>query len=204
MKIDVENLDYKEKHDVLMGCILPRPIAFVSTVGEDGVLNVAPFSCFAPLSSQIPHVGIGIGTYRDGRKKDTLTNIRFSKDFVVGLVNEELAEAMNKAATDWPIEVDEFKETGLTPAKADLVNASLVAESPINMECRLKQIIDLGDATMGSDFIIGQVLRIHIKDEFYSDGEIQMSKLKAVGRLGADLYCRTGDIFEMKRPHFSK
>jgi len=204
MKIDPANLDYKDTHDLLMGCIAPRPIAFVSTVGKDGVFNVAPFSLFTPVSNRPPLVGLGIGTYRDGRKKDTLLNIQSSKEFVINIVSESLAEAMNKAATDWPIEVDEFKEAGLTPVRADIVKAPLLGESAINMECRLKQIIDVGDEARSSSFVIGQVLRVHVKDELYVNDEIQISKLKVIGRLGAELYCRTSDIFEMKRPYTLK
>jgi len=204
MKIDPTNLDYKDTHDLLMGCIAPRPIAFVSTVGKDGVFNVAPFSLFTPIFNQPTLVGLGIGTYRDGRKKDTLLNIQSSKEFVINIVSESLAEAMNKAATDWPIEVDEFKEAGLTPVRADIVKAPLLGESAINMECRLKQIIDVGDETRSSSFVIGQVLRVHVKDELYVNDEIQISKLKVIGRLGAELYCRTSDIFEMKRPYTLK
>jgi flavin reductase (DIM6/NTAB) family NADH-FMN oxidoreductase RutF len=204
MIIDLADLDHKESHDLLVGCVVPRPIAFVSTVGVDGVFNVAPFSFFSPLSTQPPLVGFGIGVYRDGRKKDTLVNIQSSGEFVISVVHEDLAEAMNKASTDWPIEISEFEKTGLTPVKADRVKAPLVGESPINMECHLKQIIDVGDAMRRSDFVIGEVLRVHIKDEFFSDGEVQMAKLKAIGRLGAELYCRTTDIFEMKRPYILK
>jgi flavin reductase (DIM6/NTAB) family NADH-FMN oxidoreductase RutF len=204
MKIDLKDLDYKETHEVMVGCIVPRPIAFVSTIDESGVYNVAPYSYFSPLSNRPPLVGIGIGTYRDGRQKDTLLNIQSSKEFVINLVHEELADAMNRASTDWPIDVDEFKEVGLTAVKADLVKAPMVAESPVNMECHLREIIDVGDETRRSDFVVGEVLRVHIKDDIYVDGEIQMSKLMAIGRLGAELYCRTRDIFEMKRPYTLK
>lgn len=200
MKIDLTNLDYKDSHELLVSAIVPRPIAFVSTAGKDGVFNVAPFSFFSPISCKPALVGLGIGTRRDGRKKDTLVNIEFSRDFVINVVTETLAEAVNQASADYASDVDEFKEVGLTPVKADMVKSPMVAESPINMECRLVQILEVGDATRSSSFIIGEVVRVHIKDDLYINGEIQGSAFKTIGRLGAELYCRTTDLFEMKRP----
>ena len=131
MKIDPANLGWKDAHELLVGAVVPRPIAFVSTVGEDGVFNVAPFSFFAGVSVKPMLVGVSFGTRRDGSKKDTLVNIEFSKDFVVGVVTEELAEAMNQSSADYPIDVDEFQEVGLTPAKSDLVKSPMIAESPV-------------------------------------------------------------------------
>ncbi len=201
MKIDPANLDWREAHDLLAGAVVPRPIALVSTVGEDGVFNVAPFSFFAAICPKPMLVGFSPSWKRDGRKKDTLVNIEFSKDFVINVVTETLAEPMNQASYPYPSDVDEFKETGLTPVKADIVKSPMVAESPVNMECRLVQILEFGDAPRPSSFIIGEVVRIHIKDELYSNGAIQMSELKAIARMGGDLYCRTTGIFEMKRPY---
>ncbi len=200
MKIDPSNLNWEELHELLVGAVVPRPIAFVSTVGEDGVFNVAPFSFFAAMSMRPMLVGFTSIRKRDGQKKDTLVNSEFSKDFVVNVVTETLAQAMNQTATSYPSNVDEFKEAGLTPVKADIVKSPMVAESPINMECRLLQILEFGDLPRISSFIIGEVVRFHIKDELYVNNEIQMSELKAIARMGGQLYCRTTDIFEMTMP----
>lgn len=200
MKIDPANLDYKERHDLLAGVVVPRPIAFVSTIGKNGVYNLAPFSFFAPVSVKPALVGFSVGTRRDGKKKDTLANIEFSKDFVINVVPEALAQRMNQTAKDYPSDVSEFKEAGLTPVKADIVRPPMVAESPINMECRLVRILEFGQSPRFSSFIIGEVMLVHVKDELYANGEIQMPGLKAIARMGGDLYCRTTDIFEMKRP----
>jgi flavin reductase (DIM6/NTAB) family NADH-FMN oxidoreductase RutF len=188
MKIDPATLDRKNAHDVMVGAALPRPIAFISTVGESGIYNLAPYSFFIPLSAKPAIVGVGIGRKRDGKKKDTLVNIEFSKDFVINVVTESLAEAMNQTAGEYP------------PEKADLVKAPMVAESPVRMECRLLQILEYGEFPGIHNFVIGEVIRVHVKDEFWTDGEIQSSRLKTVGRMGGDLYCRTTDLFEMKRP----
>jgi flavin reductase (DIM6/NTAB) family NADH-FMN oxidoreductase RutF len=200
MKIDPANLDRKSAHDILVGSVLPRPIAFISTLGEDGVYNLAPYSFFIPVSMRPVLVGIGIGRKRDGSKKDTLVNIEWGKDFVVNLVTEALAEAMNQTAGEYPKEVDEFQVAGLTPIKSDRVKSPRVAESPVNMECRLHQVLGFGDAPRLNEFVLGEVLQIHVKDEYWVNGEIQSTKLKAIGRMGGDFYSRTTDLFEMKRP----
>ncbi len=200
MKIDPANLDRKSAHEIMVGSALPRPIAFVSTIGPDGVYNLAPFSFFIPMSVKPAIVGVGIGRKGDGKEKDTLVNIEFSKEFVINLVTEEMAEAMNQTSGEYPSHVDEFKEAGLTPVKADLVKAPRVAESPVNMECRLLQVLEFGEFPRINTFVIGEVIRVHVKDEFWRNGEILSSKLKAIGRMGGDLYCRTRDVFEMKRP----
>lgn len=200
MKIDPKDLDYREVHQMLISTIVPRPIALVSTIGENGIFNLAPFSNFATMSMKPCLVHISIGRKRDGQKKDTLVNIELSKDFVVNIVNEALVKAMSQSSTDYPSDVDEFKEVGLTPVKADIVKSPMIAESPVNMECRLVQIMEFGDLPRRTSIVIGEVVRVHIKDGLYVDNLIQMSTLKAVGRLGGDLYCRMGDTFEMERP----
>jgi flavin reductase (DIM6/NTAB) family NADH-FMN oxidoreductase RutF len=197
MKIILADLNKRESHELLLSAILPRPIALVSTVGEDGVFNVAPFSCFAPAGLKPALVCLQIGWKRDGQKKDTLKNIEFSKDFVVNVVDETLAKAMHEASTEYPSDVDEFKEVGLTALKSDLVKAPRVAESPVNMECKLVRIWEFGEVSTGGHLIIGEVMLAHIKDELWAVDKIDIYKLKVIGRLGGDLYCRTRDMFEM-------
>jgi flavin reductase (DIM6/NTAB) family NADH-FMN oxidoreductase RutF len=109
MKIDPKDLDWKDAHELLLSAVVPRPIAFVSTIGPDGVYNLAPFSLFAPMSIKPCVVGVGIGGKRDGGKKDTLVNIEFAKDFVVSIVTDDLAQAMNQSSKEYPSNVDEFR-----------------------------------------------------------------------------------------------
>jgi len=199
MKLNPANLNKRDLYKFFVTAIIPRPIAFVSTISENGVFNLAPFSFFAPLCSKPAIVGLGIGRKKDGQKKDTLRNIEFSKDFVINVVTETLAEAMNQASVEYPSDVDEFKEVGLKPVKADLVKAPMVAESPINMECKLVQILEFGESHTGGHVVMGEVVLIHVKDELWAGSHIDISDLKAIGRLGEDLYCRTTDTFEMKR-----
>lgn len=201
MKINPRDLNWHRAHELLTCVVTPRPIAFVSTVDKDGVYNLAPYSYFSPICSLPMIVGFSQGRKSKGEKKDTLLNIEFSKEFVINIVTETLANPMVKTAKAFPIHIDEFKEVGLTPIKADLVKPPMVAESPINMECRLMQILEFGVAPKKSNFIIGEVVRVHIKDEFIVKDQIQPLKLKVIGRLGGEgrSYCRTTDLFEIER-----
>ncbi len=199
MKIDPATLDVRTAHGLLVGTVVPRPIAFVSTISADGVFNVAPFSFFGVVAVKPMLIGFDANWRRDGQKKNTIVNIESARDFVVNVVNEDLAEAMMKAAETYPSRVDKFKEATLTPVKADIVKSPMVGESPINMECRLIRILEFGDAPGVSSFIIGEVVRVHIRDELYVNNEVDMHQLKAIARMGGELYCRTRDIFEMKR-----
>ena len=117
MNIDLTILNWQDSHELLASAIIPRPIAFVSTVDEDGIFNLAPFSCCIPVAVKPALVGLGIGSRRDGSLKDTILNIEFSREFVIAVVTEALAEAMNQTSADYASDVDEFKEVGLTPVK---------------------------------------------------------------------------------------
>lgn len=200
MKIYPTDLNRRDAHELMMSAVLPRPIAFVSTIGEDGVFNLAPFSCFAPMGMKPTIVALELSYRRDGRKKDTLKNIEFSKDFVVNVVDESYADAMNQASADYPSDVDEFKEVGLTAVKSDLVKSPRLKESPVNMECKLVQILNFGEVPTGNSVVLGEVILVHVKDELWAGDQIDLSKWKPVARLGGDLYCRIKDVFEMKRP----
>jgi flavin reductase (DIM6/NTAB) family NADH-FMN oxidoreductase RutF len=199
-KVIPANLSKRDSHELLMSAILPRPIAFVSTIGKDGIFNVAPFSCFSPISMKPPLVCLQISRRRDGQKKDTLRNIEFTQDFVVNAVDESMAEAMNQASADYPSDVDEFKEVGLTAVKSELVKAPRVAESQISMECKLVQILEFGEVLTRSHVVIGEVILVHIQEGLWSGDQIDICKWKPIGRLGGQLYCRVTDRFEMKRP----
>ena len=200
MKFDPQELSIKDCHELLVCAVLPRPIAFVSTIGANGVYNLAPFSYFTVLSSKPAILGFGIGSKRDGGKKDTLANVEFTGDFVINVVTEELANAMNLTSGEYPPEVDEFQEAGLTAVPGDQVKSPRVAESPINIECKLKQILKFGEAPKVNSFVIGEALRIHVKEDLLWGNIAKADRLKAIGRMGEDLYCRTQDLFEMKRP----
>ena len=200
MKLDPKAMDFRDLHHLLAGAVVPRPIALVSTIGENGVYNVAPLSSISIACVKPPMVSFSLSTRRrqNGEKKDTLRNIEFRKEFVVNVpVVESMAEAMNLAGTEYPGHVSEFKETGLTAVMAERVHAPMVAESPVNFECRLVQILEFGEHPSISSLIIGEVIMAHVKDEFYANGELQSNQMHAVGRM-LEPYCRTRDTFDFK------
>jgi flavin reductase (DIM6/NTAB) family NADH-FMN oxidoreductase RutF len=120
---------------------------------------------------------------------------------VINVVNEALAEVMNQSSAEYPSDVDEFREVGRNPLKGDLVVAPMVAESPVNLECKLSDIMEFGEVPTGGHMVIGEVVLVHVKNELWTGDQIEASKLKTIGRLGGELYCRTTDTFEMRRPY---
>ena len=202
MKIDPANLNQQESHHLLTDIVMPRPIAWVSTVDEQGVFNLAPFSAYSMVSSRPMVVSFSVGIKRDGQKKDTLRNIELTGEFVINVVTKELAEKMNITSANYPGDISEFEKAELTPMKADIVKAPMVAESPVSMECRVIQSIDIGKPLPSYSLIIGEVLCIHIQDKFYDSQTRGLSGLRAIARLGGerDMYCLGQDTFEMERP----
>ena len=179
----------------MIGIVVPRPIAFVSTVGNGGAFNVAPFSYFNAITNKPPLIGISI-TNRAGEPKDTLRNIQGAGDFVVNVVNESLLERVVHASGEWAKDVDEFRLTGLTPVKSDLVQSPRVGESPVSLECRLFRIVELGD----SFFTVGEIVRAHVAEDVLTDGRVDVEKLKPVGRLGGDGYSIVRNVIHYARP----
>jgi flavin reductase (DIM6/NTAB) family NADH-FMN oxidoreductase RutF len=161
--------------------------------------NAAPFSFFNAFSGEPPVVGIGIGSHSPSRAKDTRANILETRQFVVNLVSESNAEAMNITAIEFGSSVDELEQAGLTPVPSTLVKPPRIAESPVAMECELMQIVDLGETGL----VLGRVLAMHIHDEMVLDAEkhyIDTPKLKLLGRMhGRGWYARTSNLFDMPR-----
>lgn len=198
MKIETANLKQQELHELLGSTIVPLPIALISTIGQDGTHNAAPFSFVAPLCSKPPIICVSIGM-RQGQKKDTLRNIEFTHDFVVNVVDEDLMRQAIQASANYPFGVDEIKEVGLTAIKSEKVQSPRIAEAKVSLECRLVKELELIEGQGLRAVVFGEVVVAHIKDEVLVGGKVEPSRLKAVGRVGNDRYCRTGDIFEMKR-----
>src|SRR3984893_269797 len=155
--------DYRNIYKLMVGAIVPRPIAFVSTISPNGIRNLAPFSFFTGISANPPVICFcPMVRGSDSSRKDTLRNIEAVREFVVNVVSEEFAEQMNACSAEFPPEVDEFEASGLTPVSSDLVKPPRVKESHINMECRLLQIVDVSAKPLGGSLVIGEVLRFHI------------------------------------------
>jgi flavin reductase (DIM6/NTAB) family NADH-FMN oxidoreductase RutF len=201
MIIDPEKQSFGENHKLMIGSIVPRPIAFVSTVSSDGRKNLAPFSYFNGVCSNPPTVMFAPGRRGyDGLTKDTLNNICETEQFVINIVSEEIGEKMVACATDFPPDVDEFEVSGLTPKGSVKVEPPLVAESKVSFECELNQIVEIGDGGAGAGFvIIGTILMFHIDDDVYSEGRIDLETLKPIGRLAGNSYSHIRDTFDIVR-----
>lgn len=201
MIVDPKEHRFQDIHKLMIGSIIPRPIAFVSTLSLDGIRNLAPFSYFNGVCSNPPTIMFAPSRRGySGETKDTLNNIRNTEEFVVNIVSENYTEQMVACSTDFDPEVDEFDVSGLTPVSSNIVTPPRVKESLINFECQLNQIVEIGDGTAGSGFIvIGTVVLFHIDDEVIDDGHIKLDKLKPVGRLAGNAYVRIRDIFEVVR-----
>ncbi|MGC2659726.1 MAG: flavin reductase family protein [Bryobacteraceae bacterium] len=210
LRIDPSAHEYRNIYKLMVGAIVPRPIAFVSTKSAAGVLNLAPFSYFSACSSNPPCVLFtATGRSGSGSAKDTVTNIRATQEFAVNVVSEQMAMQMNATSADFPPDVDEFDVSGLTPIQSELIQAPRVAESYIQMECRLVQTVRVGEDIGGGTIVIGEVLLFHIDDSVLAHPQrdlftIDPSRLRAIGRMGGSTYVRTGDRFEIERPVYHK
>lgn len=195
----------EDTYKLMIGLIVPRPIAFVSTLDPQGVRNLAPFSYFTACSTNPPVICF-CAAVRSGPRpqKDTLRNIEATGEFVVNIVSEDFAEKMNATSAEAPPEIDEFILAGLTPVASDLVKPPRVAESRIHLECRLRQLVPVSDKPGGGTLILGDVLRFHFQDDLLDGFKIDPDKLKAIGRMGGPTYCRTRDHFDMPRPTWNE
>ena len=198
MTVDPAITPPRDVYKLLIGSVVPRPIAFVSTVSPEGVRNLAPFSFFNAICGDPPTICFST-SFREPRK-DTYLNMKATGEFVVNIVSEEIAEKMNLTSGEYPNGVDEFAVSGLTAVPSDLVRPPRVKESHVNMECRLVQIIDVSTRPGGGSLIIGEVIRFHVDDAIVDNFRIDPGKLRATGRMGGNEYSRTRDRFEMIRP----
>lgn len=199
--INPQELSVKENYKFLTGSIIPRPIAFVTTLSSDGVLNAAPFSYFNALTSDPPLIAISVGR-KDGIQKDTSRNAEELGEFVVHIPDETYINAVNLTAANLEPDQSEVELTNLTKAQSVKVGVPGIAESKIRMECIVEQIIPLGGTQdkPSTDLLIGRVVHYHISDELYQNGRIDADKLKPVGRLAGTNYVKLGETFSLERP----
>lgn len=200
MTFDFERLDPREGYRLLVSTVVPRPIALVTTLSKQGGVNAAPFSFFNVVGSDPPVVVLGIESGEGGFVKDTARNIRESREFVVNLVTEKIADRMSICAVDFAAGVDELEESGLTAAPASSVKVPRILESPVSLECREMMTIALGP---GNSLVVGNVVAMQIDDDFYQREarRVRTAEMALVGRMhGSDWYTRTSDLFRMKLP----
>ncbi len=185
-------------YKLLIGSVVPRPIAFVSTVSAEGVYNLAPFSFFNVICAEPPTVCFSTGFRVPA--KDTLTNVLATREFAVNIVSEQIAEQMNVTSGEYPHGVSEFELSGLTPVASDLIKAPYVAESLVNMECKLVQAVEVSTRPRGGTLIIGEVVRFHVAEAIVANFRVDPDQLRAIGRMGGNEYTQTRDRFVMVRP----
>ena len=200
MVIDPKSTEPFNIYKLLIGSILPRPIAFVSTMGADGIYNLAPFSFFTAVSANPPCIAFAPMLSLAAKRKDTLNNAERLGEFVVNVVSEDIVRQMNETSAEFPPEVDEFEVSGLTPVPSDLVAVPRVKESHIAMECKLRQVVEMSSLPLGGSLVIGEVVRFHIDDEYFNDYRIDVDKLRPIGRMAGFTYTRTNDRFDLVRP----
>ncbi len=207
MIVDVGQIDSESLYKILIGSILPRPIAWVSTVSKERVSNLAPFSFFTVASADPPILCFSPANKEasiDGEvvavPKDTLSNIRQTEEFVVNIVSRQLAEKMVQSSGEYPSAVSEFDAVGLTPLASRMVSAPRVGESLINIECRLYQILEFGHHPGAGNLVLGRILCIHLDESVYKNGKVDLDILQPVGRLGGNQYCPVSERFEISRP----
>lgn len=201
MILHPQDLAPLEIYKLLIGMIVPRPIALVGTISPDGIHNLAPYSFFTGVSADPPVVCFAPSRKPAGdHRKDTLRNVETTGVFTVNIVSEFFAEKMNLSSAELPPEQSEFDYSGLTPQQATQISAPLVAESLAKMECRMKMIVPMGNKPTSGQLVIGDVLCFHIEDTIIENYKINPDALDAVGRMGGFSYTRTRDRFDIARP----
>lgn len=205
MLFDFEKLPPRECYKLLVSTVTPRPIAWVVSQDANGHLNAAPFSFFNAFSGDPPVVGIGVGSHRPPTPKDTRANIRDTGEFVVNLVSEELSRQMNVTAIEFDRGVSELGHAKLATQPSTHVKPPRIADSPVALECKLMQIVDLGP---NNGLVLGQVVAMHVHEDAVLDpvkNYINTPKLHLIGRMhGTGWYARTTDLFDMPRISLEK
>lgn len=199
MELDLEGQLAERAYPILASLVVPRPIALVTTLSPDGKVNAAPFSFFNVLGADPPILAVAPGHRDDGTPKDTARNIRLTHEFVVNLVDEALAEAMNKCAASLPYGEDELRHAGLQAKASSVVNPPRIAEAPVSLECKEWGTLQIGDNRV----VIGLVKRLHVRDDLFDPEKkrINSERLFLIGRMASPhWYCRTRDRFELIRP----
>lgn len=199
MQIDPKDYDSGRIYTLMTCVVTPRPIAWVSTVSRDGVRNLAPFSYFNAVTSKPPLISISVGRRR-GRRKDTAVNASSTGELVVNVVTEPNLERMVQTAADYPPDVDELSEAGLTPVDSVLVKPPRVKEAPVALECKTREIFELSPGIV--DLVIAEVVMFHIADDLPITDDLRISgeSLRTVGRLGGGEYALFGAIKTVARP----
>lgn len=202
MDLDPQTLGTRDMYEWMITTIIPRPIAWVSTISPEGVTNLAPFSFFQGVCARPPTLLFCPANDRRGNPKDTLRNIRETREFVVNLVSSAQVEAMNATSATLPYGESEFARFGVDPVPSRRVRPPRVSGSPVAFECELDRIIDVGEGPVAGHVVLGRIVQFHVDDAVLgSDGKPDPERLGLVGRLGRDEYAELGSRFRLSRPN---
>jgi flavin reductase (DIM6/NTAB) family NADH-FMN oxidoreductase RutF len=215
MDVIPSQLAHSELYNILINAVVPRPIAWVSSLSASGQPNLAPFSFFNAVSAKPPLLAFAPGmrslkkseaaaanpaAVPAGEPKDTLRNIRETGEFVINMVTYELAKAMNLTSGEYDTAINEFEVAKVASAPSRVVRPRRVAESPVSFECKLHQILDFNPEPEGGSLVIGEIVSIHINEGYIKEGRLDRNSLDLIGRMGGMQYTRTTERFEMVRP----
>ncbi|MCC4309149.1 flavin reductase family protein [Alcanivorax marinus] len=195
MQIDTDSLSPQECYRLISGIVVPRPIAWITTQSPEGVVNLAPFSCFTFVSNSPLMVGINIGR-KAGREKDTARNIRALDQFVVNIADWTMVEDVHASAVEYDAHESEVENLGLTALPSVTVTPPRLEKAPISLECKLHSVTGYGNT--GAEFFVGRVTRIHVSDRLYEDGRIDTRALQPVCRIAGANYATLGEIRQLK------
>ena len=196
MQILTQELSPDAAYKLLIGLVVPRPIAWVTTTGSRGQINAAPFSAFTFLSNKPPMIGISIGR-KAGILKDTARNIMATREFVVNIANEDLLEPLHLSAREFPESISEVEELQLETVKSMTISTPRLSAAPAALECVLQSVHEFGDYR--TSFIVGEVQAFHIRDDHVEDGKVDTAQLRPIARLGGPHYAHLGEIVTMQR-----
>jgi flavin reductase (DIM6/NTAB) family NADH-FMN oxidoreductase RutF len=196
MEIDASKLSAPDMYRLLTGIVVPRPIAWVTSMSPNGIVNAAPFSAFTWVSTDPAILGFSAGL-RQGMPKDTARNIASSKNYVVNIADETLLEQLHLTADEFPPDVSELSIAGLTTHPSTIVETPRISDAPIALECKLHSILEFGRSR--AQFVLGEVVHIHIREGLCVNGKIETSDLRPIARLGGPRYAKLGQIMTMER-----
>ncbi|GMA60114.1 flavin reductase family protein [Alicyclobacillus fastidiosus] len=199
LALNPDEMSPRDNYKFLIGSIIPRPVAFVTTKAEDGTLNAAPFSYFNIVSATPPMISVSVQR-QNGVQKDTARNASFSKQFVVHICDEENVEKVNATAASLRPNESEIERVGLTPVVSTVVDVPGVREAKIRMECVLEHALALGGSTPSCDLLIGRIVQYHVEESLYEGGRVNPHGLNPVARLAGNDYVTLGNIFTIARP----
>jgi flavin reductase (DIM6/NTAB) family NADH-FMN oxidoreductase RutF len=194
MEIAVEKLEPNDVYRLMIGSVVPRPIAWITSRREDGKINAAPFSCYTFVSTVPPLVAISCGR-KHGVIKDTVANAVESGEFVLNVVSEELLVPMHQSSAEFPPEVSEIETLGVAVEPGRKVRTPRVANAPVSLECRTQQVLEFG--ALRTQLLVGEVVLFHVRDDCYRGGRIDTAAVKPLARLGGPYYARLGEILHM-------